>query len=196
MKKSFLFFVCAMLFSMFNQLISINLSKIKIIPFGQSDVQSALDLIFLTADKAKIAPIPEDEQEQKAWHQSMMKEFQDIGSFEEIYLKNNGFFAAMFDCTVLIGIGGFKKIDEGVCELKRVFLHPDYHGHGLGKLLVSELMVQAKNYKNHKYHTMRLEVYNPPAQQPAINLYKKFGFYEIEKYDLGSKCKLFLEKKL
>ena len=42
------------------------------------------------------------------------------------------------------GVVGIKKIDSGLCEVKRLYVPPQYRGNGIGKMLVAEAVRQAK----------------------------------------------------
>ena len=42
------------------------------------------------------------------------------------------------------GVVGVKKIDAGMCEVKRLYVPPQYRGNGIGKMLVAEAVRQAK----------------------------------------------------
>lgn len=42
------------------------------------------------------------------------------------------------------GVVGLKKIDAGLCEVKRLYVPPQYRGNGIGKMLVAEAVRQAK----------------------------------------------------
>ncbi len=66
---------------------------------------------------------------------------------------------------------------EHIAELKRMYVQPAQRGKGLAK----ELLQQAINFaKEAGYKKIRLDTLATMA--PAINLYKQFGFYEIEAY--------------
>lgn len=42
------------------------------------------------------------------------------------------------------GVVGLKKIAEGQCEVKRLYVPPQYRGNGIGKMLVAEAVRQAR----------------------------------------------------
>ena len=78
----------------------------------------------------------------------------------------------------LAGCIAQRKIDDGVCEMKRLFLRENARGHGLGNQLIEKLIDEA-----HKigYAKMRLDTY-PPKMGKAVKLYESHGFYPIEPY--------------
>mgnify|MGYP002392037119 FL=1 len=69
-------------------------------------------------------------------------------------------------------------LEEGVCELKRMWLLTEYHGQGLGYRMMQELFKVARDMG---YKTIRLET-DRVMQTRAVNFYKKLGFYEIPRF--------------
>ena len=75
------------------------------------------------------------------------------------------------------GCVALRKFDGEICEMKRLYVKPEFRKHGLGKDLVERIISEAKN---RGYKFMRLDTL---ATMPsAIKLYKSFGFYEIPAY--------------
>jgi len=76
-----------------------------------------------------------------------------------------------------IGCVGIRKINKETAELKRMFVQQGFQGRGIGKELLDKAIELARSLG---YKTIRLDTLN--YMQPAINLYKKAGFYEIPAY--------------
>lgn len=76
------------------------------------------------------------------------------------------------------GCVALQQIREGICEMKRMYVSPSFRGHGIGKVLIEQIIVKAKDLG---YHTMRLDTH--PTMTKAQELYRSFGFYEIERYN-------------
>lgn len=76
------------------------------------------------------------------------------------------------------GCIALRKIDEGNCEMKRLYVRPAFRGHKIASKLVVTIMEDAKKvgYKSVLLDTL-------PFLEGAIRLYKKMGFYEIESYN-------------
>lgn len=76
------------------------------------------------------------------------------------------------------GCIGLRKIEADVCEMKRLFVRPDFQGHGVGKSLIEKLIAEARLIG---YTKMRLDTY-PPKMQKAVKIYESYGFREIPPY--------------
>ncbi len=78
----------------------------------------------------------------------------------------------------LAGCIGLRKIDNQSCEMKRLYVRPEFRGKKLGNILVEKIIADAREIG---YSYMLLDTL--PFLQSAICMYKKFGFYEIESYN-------------
>ena len=102
----------------------------------------------------------------------------DLTDIQRNYFENGGVFLAVLDQHKIIGTGAIRQLADGVCELKRFWFLPAYHGSGLAAMLLTRLIEIAIEKG---YHTMRLQT-NPQHQQRACAFYHKFGFYDIPRY--------------
>lgn len=76
------------------------------------------------------------------------------------------------------GCIALRKIDEGICEMKRLFLKEELRGKGIGNILVTRIIQDAKDIG---YKTMRLDTIKEKMPK-AVAIYTKHGFIEIEPY--------------
>lgn len=91
-----------------------------------------------------------------------------------------------------IGCIGLRKISNGICEMKRLYIKPEHQGRGLGKKLVQLLIEDAKQIG---YSSMRLDTIKEKMPN-AVDIYEKHGFKKIEKYyDNPNPHTLFMELK-
>lgn len=76
-----------------------------------------------------------------------------------------------------MGCAALRPIDRKVCELKRMFVSPQFRGQGVGKALARELIKDAQTIG---YECMRLDTGN--SLIAAIRLYESLSFQHIEPY--------------
>lgn len=71
-----------------------------------------------------------------------------------------------------------RKLENGVCEMKRLYLRENARGKGLGNLLIEKLIEKARGIG---YKKMRLDTF-PPKMGKAVKLYESHGFRQIPPY--------------
>ncbi|MBI3218595.1 MAG: GNAT family N-acetyltransferase [Bacteroidetes bacterium] len=76
-----------------------------------------------------------------------------------------------------VGCGAFKAFGESQVEIKRMFVLPDYRGHGVALRILQELETWAKESG---YTTAVLET--GKKQPEAIRLYQKAGYQIIANF--------------
>jgi ribosomal protein S18 acetylase RimI-like enzyme len=88
-------------------------------------------------------------------------------------------FIAIFD-KAIAGCVGLRKIgdDDRTCEMKRLYVRPEFRGHGIGRAMALKLIKEARNAG---YERMRLDTLSAQMGE-AIKMYRSLGFREIEPY--------------
>lgn len=76
------------------------------------------------------------------------------------------------------GCIGLRRIDARNCEMKRLYVRPQFRGNRLGEQLAGRIIADAREIG---YSHMLLDTL--PFLDAAISMYKKFGFYVIERYN-------------
>lgn len=76
------------------------------------------------------------------------------------------------------GCIGLRKLDGRRCEMKRLYVRPEFRGHRIGRLLAEKILADARGIG---YSQMLLDTL--PFLQSAIRMYRELGFYEIDSYN-------------
>ena len=76
------------------------------------------------------------------------------------------------------GCIALRKLAEGTCEMKRLYLRDTARGLGLGRQLIERVIDDARHIG---YQRMRLDTF-PPKMAKAVELYTRLGFRQIEPY--------------
>jgi len=67
---------------------------------------------------------------------------------------------------------------DDICEMKRLYLRPQFRGKGIGRALTGRIIAEARQIG---YRRMRLDTVEP-VMKDAVAMYRKLGFGEIAPY--------------
>ena len=75
------------------------------------------------------------------------------------------------------GCVGIRSIEPGICEMKRLYVPPNFRGRGIGQRLASAAIHEAREAG---YKVVRLDTLD--SMKSAQNLYQELGFRPIAPY--------------
>ena len=96
----------------------------------------------------------------------------ELTNLEQVYHK--GALMVAYEDSIPIGCGALKKNTDEECEMKRVFIKPNYRKKGYGGRFIKEICNQASllGYKRIVLQTI------PKVMNQAYIIYKSLGFKE------------------
>lgn len=83
-----------------------------------------------------------------------------------------------------VGLRPFPQ--ESTCEMKRLFVSPEFRGHHLGEMLITAVIRLARQ---RGYVRMRLDTH-PPTMATAVALYRRFKFRDVDAAPLQQSSEL------
>lgn len=93
------------------------------------------------------------------------------------------YFVVAYSGDVPVGCGGLRPLDPATMELKRFFVDRDFRKQGIASLLLAHL---EKHAIRSGYKAIKLET---GTEQPeSVQLYRKFGYFNIERYGEYACC--------
>ena len=78
----------------------------------------------------------------------------------------------------LVGCVALRKLEDGIGEMKRLFVRDEFRGHKVGITLIERLLADAREIG---YKTLRLDTH-PPKMGKAMKLYESLGFLPVAPY--------------
>jgi len=101
----------------------------------------------------------------------------ELDSFPLQYSPPKGCLLLALSHDLPIGCVGVRHFADGICEMKRLYVRPNFRGKHAGRLLAE---VAIKAGKALGYERMRIDTL--PSMEKANHLYRSLGFVEIEPY--------------
>ena len=102
---------------------------------------------------------------------------EELASLPGGYAPPEGALLLALDADQCAGCVALRKIEDDVCEMKRLYVRPPFRKHGVGRDLAVHVIALARQ---HGYRLMRLDTL--AWMKPAITLYERLGFRRIGPY--------------
>lgn len=93
---------------------------------------------------------------------------------EEKVINPGGCIFLAMDDEKVIGTAGLVKGHEGVDELVKMAVDADYHGRGIGRILLERCLEEAK-----KMHAGKIFLFSNSQLTTALKMYEKYGFRNV-----------------
>lgn len=101
----------------------------------------------------------------------------ELESLPTMYGSPNGRAFVAFQDNEVVGCGAYRRLVDGTCEMKRVFVPQRYQGAGLGRRICTTLIFAARE---DGFQLMRLDTGS--IMNEAITMYQSFGFRQCPPY--------------
>jgi GNAT superfamily N-acetyltransferase len=109
----------------------------------------------------------------------------------EEMLAPHGTFLIGYEGDRAVAIGGVRRLEDDLCEIKRMYVVPSARSRGTGRALLAALEDAARELG---YARVRLDA--GPAQAHSRKLFENSGYVEIPRYNTNHIAVYFAEKRL
>lgn len=103
---------------------------------------------------------------------------EEVEHLETKYGKPDGRLYLAYCDDKVAGCIGLRKIDGQNCEMKRLYVRPQFRGNHIGDQLIRTIIEDSRQIG---YSHMLLDTL--PFLKKAIHIYRMYGFYEIDSYN-------------
>jgi ribosomal protein S18 acetylase RimI-like enzyme len=103
---------------------------------------------------------------------------QELAGLPGDYAPPNGRLLLAREYDQVMGCIALRQLGPTTCEMKRLFVRPEYRDRGLGRVMVEAIIEEARKIG---YTHVRLDTIADRMDR-AVSLYKSIGFVEIPPY--------------
>lgn len=102
---------------------------------------------------------------------------EELASLPGKYAPPKGRLYLSFVGEKLVGCVALRPINDTECEMKRLYIKPEFRGQGMGRILAEKIISDAKEIG---YKQMFLDTLD--TMKSALNLYASLGFKDAPEY--------------
>lgn len=101
----------------------------------------------------------------------------ELANLREVYRPPSGCLLVAREDAAIVGCVAVRRREQNICEMKRLYVSPEYRGRGIGRALAVTALARARGlgYRNMVLDTL-------PSMTEAQALYQSLGFREITSY--------------
>jgi len=102
---------------------------------------------------------------------------QELATLPGDYAPPDGCILLAEESGQFVGCVALRRLEDKICEMKRLYVRPDYRGHGIGRMLACSVIDRAREIG---YEKMRLDTI--ATMKEARTLYYSLEFRNIKAY--------------
>ena len=110
-------------------------------------------------------------------HLGFQKFESELASLPGEYTRPEGELLIALEGDRVVGCVAVRRIDQNICEMKRLFVMPGYRGEGIGRKLAERIIEDSRDLG---YRLIRLDTLERLTE--AMKLYRSLGFRRIYPY--------------
>ncbi|MBS3762596.1 MAG: GNAT family N-acetyltransferase [Planctomycetes bacterium] len=115
----------------------------------------------------------------------------DLKDIDRFYISCGGTFKVLESDGRIVGSYGLYPETASCCELRKMYLLPEFQGCGLGKKMLEDALSEARALG---FSEMTLETNS--CLKKALGLYRSYGFREFTPDHLSDRCDIAMKREL
>lgn len=115
----------------------------------------------------------------------------DLDDIHDSYIADGGTFKVLEKDGRIIGSYGLYPTTARSCELRKMYLLPEFRGQGLGRRMLEDALREAGSLG---FEQMTLETNS--RLEEALGLYRSYGFREYRPEHMSDRCDMCMKRRL
>ena len=139
-------------------------------PATNADCQAVQDLVFAVLAEYGLSPDPESTD-------------RDLFDLDGFYFVQGGYFGVVEQAQRIVATLGLLRLDQNVCELRKMYALPELRGQGLGRFLLNAAITKARHWG-----CSRMVLETASVLTEAVTLYQGYGFRQYHPPEISCRC--------